>query len=158
MSAIAEVSRHLLAQAKLQGFDLNHVYCEQLANSWYITLPAIVSLVIFTVIAYRILLHPLSKFPGPFLAKVSGSWRNTRFWRGSWHDDVLELHRAYGPVVRVAPNELSIVDEKALKLLYGHGTKVLKTSWYSTWQGRDEASGIFQTQNKTEHSFLRKVC
>ena len=52
-------------------------------------------------------LHPLSTYPGPAL------WRATRLsWilslqRGRLHLDLLRLHRLYGPVVRIAPNELS---------------------------------------------------
>ena len=31
-----------------------------------------------------------------------------------------ELHEQYGPVVRVAPNELSFITQDALKTIYGH--------------------------------------
>lgn len=158
MSSIADVSGYLLGKTKLRGLSINRPHSQLLLSHWYITLPVTVALFLLTIIVYRIFLHPLSSFPGPFLAKISGNWRNRRFWRGSWHDDVLELHKFYGPVVRVAPDELSVVDEQAMKRLYGHGTKVLKTSWYSTWQPHNSAPGIFQTQDKAEHSFLRKVC
>lgn len=33
---------------------------------------------------------------------------------------MLELHKKYGPVVRVAPNELSYTDSAAVKPIYGH--------------------------------------
>ncbi|KAH7116309.1 hypothetical protein EDB81DRAFT_610578, partial [Dactylonectria macrodidyma] len=79
-------------------------------------------------VLYNIFLHPLSSVPGPFLAKFSQAWRNHKYFRGSWHDDTLELHRRYGNVVRIAPGEVSFVDEHALKSLYGHGKHVLKVS------------------------------
>jgi averantin hydroxylase len=34
--------------------------------------------------------------------------------------DFLAFHKKYGPVVRVAPNELSYTDSRALKPIYGH--------------------------------------
>jgi hypothetical protein len=76
--------------------------------------------------AYYIFLHPYSKIPGPFLASFSKLWINTRQFRGSWHNDILEVHRQYGPVVRIAPDEVSFVDREALKTLYGHGTGTKK--------------------------------
>ena len=107
-------------------------------------------------IGYRIFFHPLAKFPGPLQAKYTGWWRSKRYFRGSWHDDILLLHEKYGRVVRIAPNELSIVDEGAIKSLYGHGTKASKTSWYETWQPPTGVPALFSTQDKEIHSFLRK--
>jgi hypothetical protein len=79
-------------------------------------------------IIYNTLFHPLRKVPGPRLASVTGLWRTARYFRGSWLDDVVGLHRTYGPVVHIAPNEISFVDEPALKELYGHGKASVKVS------------------------------
>lgn len=105
---------------------------------------------------YRLTLHPLSTFPGPFWAKITGLWRSKRYYDGNWHEDILALHRQYGRVVRIAPNELSIVDENASKLLYGHGHNAIKTAWYKVWDIPEVAPGLFATQDKAIHSFLRK--
>jgi hypothetical protein len=78
---------------------------------------------------YQTFFHPLSHLPGPTSARYFGSWRNKRYWRGSWHDDVLELHRKYGRVVRIAPNEVAIVDAGAVKQIYGVGHATTKTPW-----------------------------
>lgn len=75
---------------------------------------------------HLVFIHPLRNVPGPRLAKCSQIWRNYRYFRGTWHSDLLKLHRQYGPVVRVAPNEISFVDEAALKSLYGHGKQSQK--------------------------------
>lgn len=111
---------------------------------------------IASLVIYRIFFHPLAHIPGPFLASFSGSWRQKRYWAGTWHDDVLELHRNYGRVVRIAPNEISIVDEDAMKLLYGHGHNAKKTTWYNTWRATIHAPAFFSEQDKKTHSFLRK--
>lgn len=77
-------------------------------------------------IIYHIFFHPLRKVPGPFLSRFSEIWRNIRYFRGSWHDDIVQLHQKYGNVVRIAPNEVCFVDAPALKALYGLGKKVSK--------------------------------
>ena len=73
------------------------------------------------IIFYRLFLHPLAGVPGPFVARFTGLWRTTKYFKGTWFDDILGLHQKYGRVVRIAPNEVSFVDGEALKRLYGHG-------------------------------------
>lgn len=71
-------------------------------------------------VLYSICFHPLRRIPGPFLAKSTELWRTSRYVRGNWHRDILDLHSKYGPVVRVSPNEVSIVDRHGLTEVYGH--------------------------------------
>lgn len=141
------------------------IYAEKMANASVGLTSLLTSwawLPLWTVVAatclsfYRLTLHPLSTFPGPFWAKISGLWRSKRYYAGTWHEDILALHREFGRVVRVAPNELSIVDENALKLLYGHGHNSTKTAWYKVWDVPGAAPGLFATQDKSVHPFLRK--
>ena len=132
------------------------LWCRLYSTGWKISLSLALFSAFFIIVLYRLAFHPLSKFPGPFFAKVSGRWRNTRYWRGTWHDDILEAHHKYGRVVRIAPNELSIVDEQVSKHLYGHGHNAVKISWYNTWEIPDAAPGVFATQDKKLHAFLRK--
>lgn len=135
-----------------------HVIAQVVDSPGRVLLGAFVfSLAILVVVtAYNILLHPLSPFPGPLLARISGLWRSTRYWKGTWHDDILEVHKIYGRVVRIAPNELSIVDEHAMKNLYGHGHNADKTSWYSVWDPPNTAPQLFSELDRKNHSFLRK--
>ncbi|TKX19161.1 cytochrome P450 monooxygenase-like protein 48 [Elsinoe australis] len=108
------------------------------------------------VVIYRLYFHPLAHLPGPFYARIAGYWRTIRYARGTWHDDILELHAKYGRVVRVAPNEVSVVDENAMRQLYGHGKNAPKTDWYSTWEVPNTAPALFASQDKKVHAFLRK--
>ncbi|KAF1992124.1 cytochrome P450 [Aulographum hederae CBS 113979] len=71
-------------------------------------------------LTYNIYLHPLSSYPGPIF------WRATRLphlhanLTGVLPHELLRLHQKYGPVVRVAPDELSYSASAALKDIYGH--------------------------------------
>jgi hypothetical protein len=83
---------------------------------------AAASLLLFVICRalYLVFLHPLSKVPGPRLAKITELWRTNRYIRGYWHRDILDLHRKYGPVVRISPNEVSIVSPELSKTVYSY--------------------------------------
>jgi len=67
---------------------------------------------------------PLKGVPGPWLASCSPLYR---FWyavvKGNFHNDLTDLHRRYGNVVRIAPNEVSIWDPRAVSEIYAHGDR-----------------------------------
>jgi hypothetical protein len=64
--------------------------------------------------------HPLSKFPGPKIAAVSHLWYAYVMHRGVAPIEMSKLHKRYGPVVRVAPDELSFSSAAAVKEIYGY--------------------------------------
>ncbi|KNG49528.1 cytochrome p450 protein [Stemphylium lycopersici] len=72
---------------------------------------------------YRIYFHPLSKFPGPKLHAATRIPCHLATLKGSRDELLQDLHRKYGPVVRVNHDELSFVEPNAWKDVYGHGTK-----------------------------------
>lgn len=43
-----------------------------------------------------------------------------RIYEGNHYQAVHQIHLRYGPVVRIAPNELSFVEAQAWKDIYGH--------------------------------------
>lgn len=70
--------------------------------------------------AYDLFLHPLSSIPGPRLAAVSQLWKRRADWKARRAHFMLKAHEKYGPVVRIAPNELSFSDPGLLQQVYGH--------------------------------------
>ncbi|KAF5492575.1 Cytochrome P450 monooxygenase 1 [Colletotrichum siamense] len=77
---------------------------------------------IYTVsyVVYNIFFHPLRHFPGPLLMRATRAAYCYRLVRGTISFDMLDLHRRYGPVVRVAPDELAFSDADAWKVIFGH--------------------------------------
>ncbi|KAI6778698.1 Isotrichodermin C-15 hydroxylase-like protein [Emericellopsis cladophorae] len=69
---------------------------------------------------YNVYFHPLAKYPGPLLAKISPVYSIWGLFRGRWPFDVHELHLKYGPILRTMPNELTFTDPQAWKDIYGH--------------------------------------
>lgn len=80
---------------------------------------------------------PLRRYPGPFLASKStpcflsppytnksppeftNLWRLWRVTRGSIHTELVDLHKKYGPVVRVGPNIINVDYPELIKTVFG---------------------------------------
>ncbi|KAI5788669.1 cytochrome P450 [Pyronema domesticum] len=62
--------------------------------------------------------HPLSKFPGPFWASVSRLWITYHNLTGKEHEVLYDLHKKYGPVIRITPTMLMCSDPKMLPVIY----------------------------------------
>ncbi|KAI9711732.1 MAG: hypothetical protein M1820_001876 [Bogoriella megaspora] len=73
---------------------------------------------IFCYISYYGLFHPLAKFPGPMLAKLSRLWLAYHAVKGDEAETFLRLHRKYGPVVRISPTLLTVSDARFLPVIY----------------------------------------
>ncbi|KAF2834919.1 cytochrome P450 [Patellaria atrata CBS 101060] len=67
---------------------------------------------VFTKGIYRLYFHPLAGFPGPAIAGLT-------YWYEMYYDIILEgqylrrikeMHRIYGPIVRISPEEIHISD------------------------------------------------
>ncbi|PHH88581.1 hypothetical protein CDD83_7349 [Cordyceps sp. RAO-2017] len=63
---------------------------------------------------WRLYWHPLSKYPGPKIAAVSDLWHAYHSLSGRWPWAVEDAIKKYGPVVRIAPNELVFATPQAL--------------------------------------------
>lgn len=69
---------------------------------------------------YNLYFHPLASYPGPFAARASRLWYIRALLKGTLHTEVLDLHRKYGSVVRLAPDELAYNDPDAWRDIYGY--------------------------------------
>lgn len=103
-------------------------YHEIVSNLGWREALLLVAVALATNLVYNAYLHPLRKIPGPFLAGITELWRTNKYASGQWHQDIVDLHRRYGPVVRVSPNEVSFVDQAALEQVYGHATGTRKVT------------------------------
>ena len=109
---------------------------------------------------YRITCHPLAKFPGPKLAAAT-------FWYEFYYDlfphklrylwRIEELHRKYGPIVRINPIHIHINDPDYLDEIYaGSKRKRNRDPWYY----RSEKDGplgwsVFQAVDHDVHRMRR---
>jgi cytochrome P450 len=69
---------------------------------------------------YNIFLHPLRSFPGPLLCRATLIEYQRQLLKGYNHLWIRDLHKKYGPVVRISPNLLSFTEPEVWKDVYGH--------------------------------------
>lgn len=93
--------------------------------------------------------------PGPFLAKFSDIWLGWVSSLSHRSDVVHELHKKYGPLVRLAPNHVSVADPDALQVVYAHGNGSLKSDFYDAFVSIHR--GLFNTRDRVQHTRKRKI-
>lgn len=71
-------------------------------------------------IIYNLFLSPLRTIPGPWWYAATPFPRLWLYFSGREPWCVKEMHERYGPVVRLAPTEVSFIDEQAWKDIYGY--------------------------------------
>ncbi|KAH9478620.1 Cytochrome P450 monooxygenase 89 [Psilocybe cubensis] len=97
----------------------------------------------------------IRRIPGPFLAKFSDIWLGWVSKNGHRSEVVHSMHEKYGPIVRIAPNHVSIAEPDALNIVYAHGNGALKSDFYDAFVSI--ARGIFNTRDRSEHARKRKI-
>ncbi|KAK7050041.1 hypothetical protein VNI00_005473 [Paramarasmius palmivorus] len=101
----------------------------------------------------------LKRFPGPLLAR----W--TRIYQayydnivgGGWHSQLQRLHEEYGPVVRVAPNELHFADPNAYADIYSSPARFLKDPGFYRTFDLGTTPSVFSTHDPKEHSVTKSL-
>ncbi|KAI9848834.1 MAG: hypothetical protein M1837_006350 [Sclerophora amabilis] len=104
---------------------------------------------------YQLLFHPLAKYPGPFLAKVSNGYAAYHAWKGDLHIDMWRCHVKYGDFVRYAPNRLNVNTSTGLRDIYTHGKNFRKSKNYNAMVHR--ALNTLTITDKKEHGRRRRV-
>ncbi|KAF2230509.1 cytochrome P450 monooxygenase-like protein [Viridothelium virens] len=121
-----------------------------------ITVLGSVFLCLVSLAVYNVYLHPLAKFPGPRLWTASSIPYFRALLSGNFATTINDIHARYGPVVRVAPDELSYIDEEAWRAIYGYhsgGCFPKSLKWFQP-RGNGEV-GIFAASAKDHGRFRR---
>ncbi|KAH8812763.1 putative cytochrome P450 pisatin demethylase [Xylogone sp. PMI_703] len=116
-------------------------------------------LVIFRVIysLFAAVASRLRSIPGPFIARFTKGWYFWKVWRGDFEFTNIDLHKKYGPIVRVAPDHYVIDDPAAIKTIYGIGSKFTKGDWYKGWKHPSpDRWTLFPDDNIKRHAETRK--
>ncbi|VDC02502.1 unnamed protein product [Peniophora sp. CBMAI 1063] len=110
-------------------------------------------LALFTLVYRLSPLHPLARYPGPVLARISKWYSVYVILEGKQHIHYQRLHEQYGPVVRVGPNELSMNDPVAAHDMLSHGG--LPKGPF--WDGWGQPPTLIATRDVAEHAHRRKA-
>ncbi|KAM3544223.1 Isotrichodermin C-15 hydroxylase [Beauveria bassiana] len=107
------------------------------------------------IIVYRVFFHPLAKYPGPFLAKITDAYQLYHAYKGDRHLEFWRMHQKYGKVVRFGPNSVSFNSNTALKQIYGFRSNVRKAEFYDAFV--HPAANTHNTRDKDVHARKRRV-
>ncbi|KAF5239861.1 hypothetical protein FANTH_9802 [Fusarium anthophilum] len=106
-------------------------YIQGLASSLYVS--AAITVALLTAFLWRLYNDPLGHIPGPLVAGFTpiSLWWLT--WTGVECRVIDRLHQKYGPVVRIAPNEVDVSDGAALSLIYIKNGGYMKSPIYRNY-------------------------
>ncbi|KAJ5937997.1 hypothetical protein N7454_004339, partial [Penicillium verhagenii] len=111
---------------------------------------------LITKVVYNVYFHPLNRFPGPKSHAVSRIPYFRRATNGTLPFDMLDLHKRFGDIVRIAPDELAFSHPDAWKDIMGHRNgepEMAKASWF--YRPIDEPLHIVN-EDIDEHKRLRR--
>ncbi|KAF2790391.1 cytochrome P450 [Melanomma pulvis-pyrius CBS 109.77] len=126
--------------------------------------PVLAAVVLFVTypifnIIYNIFFHPLAKIPGPW------SWGCSRFpfihalIKGTIVHDIEKLHRKYGPVLRIAPDEVTFAKAEAwndiFQLRQDHQQFLKDPVWWKAQPGQPDS--LLSAINPDMHARIRKL-
>ncbi|KAK5085292.1 hypothetical protein LTR05_004573 [Lithohypha guttulata] len=111
-------------------------------------------------IIYRLKFHPLARYPGPFLSRISSLSIPLQAASGDRHLHQLQEHQRYGPIVRIDPSSLSFASPAALRTIYQSSraqNPLRKSDYHKTV---DAPAGAYSTHteiSRRKHAFRRRV-
>ncbi|PVI04209.1 trichodiene oxygenase [Periconia macrospinosa] len=111
-----------------------------------------------TLVFYRLFLHPLAAFPGPKLAAIS-RWYEAYYdivRGGQYTSQIAQLHRVYGPIVRISPHELHISDPAFFETLYRNDGRWHKYAWTYDAFGAPNST-IFGSNHEAHKAHRRAI-
>ncbi|KID94532.1 Cytochrome P450, partial [Metarhizium majus ARSEF 297] len=113
---------------------------------------------ILSLVVYRLYLHPLAKIPGPKLAAAT-SWYEFYYdvvGRGVFCWEIKRMHDEYGPIVRINPDEVHVLDTGFYDEIYAPASKKRdKYADYVVFLG--VPTGAFATCPHDHHRLRRKA-
>ncbi|KIP08448.1 hypothetical protein PHLGIDRAFT_23489 [Phlebiopsis gigantea 11061_1 CR5-6] len=115
-------------------------------------------ILVFTALYRLSPFHPLAKYPGPVLGKLSKFYLAYLAGHGDAHTVIRGLHQQYGDVVRVGPNELSFNRVDALQPIYAMKSmpKGPCTTDYNSRVHEDGSRPLDSLQDFSVHAARRK--
>ncbi|PVH95309.1 cytochrome P450 [Periconia macrospinosa] len=105
---------------------------------------------------YRVLLHPLRKYPGPFIASITDWYGAYYALRKSLHIVTYEDHQKYGNVIRQGPNKLVFNTVSAMRDIY-RDDKLFKARSYVATQDDPKIPSILSAIDKQLHRRKKKI-
>lgn len=97
-----------------------------LSSKFYVELYVVVALVVVFAALYALFWDPLRSIPGPLSCRFTKIFVTHKIFKGESHVIYRDLHKKYGSVVRIGPNQVLINDPSAIPKLYAVDSNFIK--------------------------------
>ncbi|TFK51109.1 cytochrome P450 [Heliocybe sulcata] len=109
------------------------------------------------VLYYNLCASPLRHIPGSWLCHLTRLPLTYHEYAANRRLYLHDLHKRYGPAVRIAPDEVSFATVEAVKQIYSvGGSGYEKTNFYTLFEHFRGAKNMFSTLHKGHHAERRK--
>ncbi|EXK76357.1 hypothetical protein FOQG_18898 [Fusarium oxysporum f. sp. raphani 54005] len=108
-------------------------------------------------VLYNVFFHPLRGFPGPKLWAATAMPAAMNILGGKPYKRILELHKQYGDVVRIGPNELAFAHSTAWKEICGHLKKNQSENGKDPKYANEEFDKGLISSSRERHGPMRRV-
>ena len=105
---------------------------------------------------YTAYFTPLRKIPGPWYARLTGVRLAWAVFANNRIHYVHSLHRRYGPIVLIAPQEVDVADPVAARRIHGMGSGFVKAPFYKLLSP-GPVDNIFNFRDPKLHTARRKL-
>ncbi|QIX00029.1 hypothetical protein AMS68_005546 [Peltaster fructicola] len=118
----------------------------------FVALTAITAWITF--LLHRAFFHPLAAIPGPLICRFTSLWIWYHTYIGDDCSIIDLLHKKYGPVLRIGPNDCVIADGAALAPIYSEKGGFLKAGCYSNFdlEGHATIFSALDTEYRAKRS------
>ncbi|KAL5000186.1 cytochrome P450 [Aspergillus recurvatus] len=106
---------------------------------------------------YLLVIHPLSPYPGPFIARITNWYAALYWWRGDLHTKLSELHKKHGEIIRIGPNTISFCSQAAMTEIYSVRANVRKDDVWAILDSARHIPSTVSSIDKEEHRFRRRI-
>jgi cytochrome P450 len=145
-------SSELMSAAVVQLQQLSKAQLIGYTTALFITYQLLLAL-------YNLYLSPLARqrIPGPKFCAISNLWYLSAFTSGQWPLRMHQLHKAYGPVVRLSPNKVSFISAQSWKDIYGNHSNRKVFLKGGEWYSVDTEKNIVDESDPVKHGRIRKL-
>lgn len=113
-----------------------------------------VGLLVYPLISHVVDSKSLRRFPSPSVAGFTTLWSVWHNYNGRRYLAVHAAHQRLGSVVRIGPNSLSFSDPHAYRDIYGHGSSIVKDTFYDNLAGDNPS--MADTSSRQLHGLKRR--
>ncbi|KAK0376629.1 cytochrome P450 [Colletotrichum limetticola] len=125
-------------------------------SRWAVLISGLVAAYLSCLAVYRAFFHPLNKYPGPILNRLTNLPFVIAGVKGQLPFYAESLFKKYGPVVRMGPNNLGFIEGNAWKDIYGMRRRGQFEKAYEYYREGPEGPISLLNAGPEEHARLRK--